>query len=59
MFESGNIAIQAMNSLVILVGNTSFINNIGYLGGAMSLSGSHVTISDNAHVVFQNQNLST
>ena len=52
-FENGRTAIQAHSSAVNLAGNISFTKNTGYQGGAISLTDTLVTITDNAHVIFE------
>ena len=52
-FGKGINAILAVGSTVNIDGNVRFINNTASLGAAIYLSRSHVTIADNATVLFQ------
>ena len=52
-FGKGINAILAVSSTVNIDGNVRFINNTASLGAAIYLSRSHVTIADNATILFQ------
>ena len=47
------------HSTILLAGTVEFTNNIGIVGGAISTLGSNITITNNAHVVFQGNRAKT
>ena len=60
-YNKKNSAIQAVgtHSNILLTGTVEFTNNTGNSGGAISMLGGNITITYNAHVVFQGNHAKT